>query len=192
MGPYLFLLEHLFCLFLPPQNPLDHISGYCRPWNMSFGDLELHGHFDHFFLRVNWSGSRTSATNNHIFYKALGRLHGPWCKQPLIGLYLKGQPKHCSCWLGVTYYGLNLKCPSKKISPRATWHGNIVNYGQPIVVCWDKLYWILNLVSPIPFVSLVNRLCSVTNTNWNLTLFFMPCKNNSGITCLQCWIIVTY
>ena len=51
---------------------------------MSFGDLKLHGHFDSFFyLGVNQSGPRTSSTTDHKFYRALGQLHGPWCKQPL-------------------------------------------------------------------------------------------------------------
>ena len=50
---------------------------------MPFGDLEIHGHSDIVFLGVNRSGLGTSSTGNHIFYRALGRLHGPWCKQPL-------------------------------------------------------------------------------------------------------------
>ena len=32
----------------PPQNPLDHINAWRRPSNMSFGDLELHGHSNYF------------------------------------------------------------------------------------------------------------------------------------------------
>ena len=42
-------------------------------------------HFDIFFfpLGVNQSGPGMSSTTNHIFCKALGWLHGPWCKQPL-------------------------------------------------------------------------------------------------------------
>ena len=35
---------------LSPQNTLDHVGGYCRSWDMSFGDLELHGHFGVFSL----------------------------------------------------------------------------------------------------------------------------------------------
>jgi hypothetical protein len=50
---------------------------------MSFGDLELHGHSDIFFFGVNRNDHGTSSTTNHKFYKTLGRLHGPWCKQPL-------------------------------------------------------------------------------------------------------------
>jgi hypothetical protein len=46
---------------LPLQNSLDHVSGWCRPWNMSFGDLELHGHFDILFLGVNQSGPRMTS-----------------------------------------------------------------------------------------------------------------------------------
>jgi len=34
--------------------------------------------------RVNWSGPKASATSNCKFYRTLGWLHGPWCKQPLM------------------------------------------------------------------------------------------------------------
>ena len=37
---------------LPLQNPLDHVNGQCRPWNMSFGNLELHDHYDFFISLV--------------------------------------------------------------------------------------------------------------------------------------------
>ena len=33
-----------------------------------------------FFRDINWSGPGTSSTTNHKFYRALGWLHGPWCK----------------------------------------------------------------------------------------------------------------
>ena len=56
---------------------------------MSFGDLELHGHSGFCFLGVNWSGPGTSSTTNHIFFRALGWLHGPRCKQPLSYNYWK-------------------------------------------------------------------------------------------------------
>jgi hypothetical protein len=36
-----------------------------------------------FFLAINRSGPKTSSTTNHIFYRTLGWLHGPWWKQPL-------------------------------------------------------------------------------------------------------------
>ena len=36
-----------------------------------------------FFLSVNQNDPGMSLTTNHKFYKALGQLHGPWCKQPL-------------------------------------------------------------------------------------------------------------
>ena len=49
---------------------------------MTFGHLELHDYFDIFFLGVNQSGLGTSSIANHKFYKALGQLHGPWCKHP--------------------------------------------------------------------------------------------------------------
>ena len=48
--------------------------------------LELHGHSEFWFcvLGVIQSDPRTSSTTNHIVYWAKGRLHGPWCKEPLI------------------------------------------------------------------------------------------------------------
>jgi hypothetical protein len=57
---------------------------------MSLGNLKLHGHSDHFFLGVNQSDHGMSSTSNYRFYKALKRLHGPWCKQPLKGI-VQGQ-----------------------------------------------------------------------------------------------------
>lgn len=39
---------------------------------MSFGDSELHGHFDKFFLGLNQSDPRMSAIANHIFLHCLG------------------------------------------------------------------------------------------------------------------------
>ena len=53
---------------------------------MPFGDLKLHGHSDIFLLAVNQSHPRTSSIANHRFYRALGRLHGLWCKQHVITL----------------------------------------------------------------------------------------------------------
>ena len=87
--------------------------GLCQ-WIMSADDVDLRiylwghqtpGSHWPFFLGVNWSGPGTSSTTNHKFYRALGRLHGPWCKQPLrnkkIGMFL--------CWLSVTQgLGINM------------------------------------------------------------------------------------
>ena len=49
MGPLPFSIKTHF-LPLPLQNPLDHVSVECRRKNMSFGDLEHHGHSDIFSL----------------------------------------------------------------------------------------------------------------------------------------------
>ena len=38
--------------------------------------------FWYFFLGVNWSDPETYKKNNHTFYKTLGLLHDPCCKQP--------------------------------------------------------------------------------------------------------------
>ena len=46
--PCLFLSYHIFAV--PPLNMLDHINALYRPKNMSFRDLEFHGHFDIFSL----------------------------------------------------------------------------------------------------------------------------------------------
>jgi hypothetical protein len=35
---------------LSPQNPLDHLSAFIRPYKLHFGDLDLHGPSAHFFL----------------------------------------------------------------------------------------------------------------------------------------------
>ena len=39
-----------------------------------------------FPISVNQNGPDTSSTTNHRFYRALGRIHGPWCKQTLTQL----------------------------------------------------------------------------------------------------------
>ena len=57
------------------------------------GNLNLMDHSDIFFFRgINWSGYGTTSTANHRFYKALGRLHGPWCKQPPKLRFVNGTP----------------------------------------------------------------------------------------------------
>ena len=50
---------------------------------MSFGNLELHGHSYIFFLGVHRNDPGTNSTDNHKFYKTLGRLHDPWRRKPL-------------------------------------------------------------------------------------------------------------
>ena len=81
--PVFFLPNHLSCLSHCKTRSTMSLKTR-RPWSMSFEDLELHGHSDILYLRVNRNGPGTSSTTNHIFYRALGRLHGPWCKQPLL------------------------------------------------------------------------------------------------------------
>ena len=94
MGPCLFLLEHLFCLSLRKTHYTMSVDN--TSLNMFFGDLELHGRFDHFFLGVNRNGLGTSFTANHRCYKALGRLHGPWCEESLRCVWRK---KNIKLWL---------------------------------------------------------------------------------------------
>jgi hypothetical protein len=63
---------------------------------MSFGDLNLHGHSNILlkpWCKPEWSqdelnnrSTLLSSTTNQRSYMTLGRLHGPWCKQPLISV----------------------------------------------------------------------------------------------------------
>ena len=76
-----FLLEHLFC----------HSHRKTR-WTMWVDNVDLEIYLlgtsnsmvtlTFFSLGVNQSGLGTRSTTNHKFYRALGRFHGPWCKQP--------------------------------------------------------------------------------------------------------------
>ena len=61
---------------------------------MSFGDLELCGHFDIISLGVNRNGLGTSSIVNYKFNRALGQLHDPWCKQPLRSRMLAHERGH--------------------------------------------------------------------------------------------------
>jgi len=76
MGPCHFLPEHLFYLShrkICWTMSVDIVGlknvfwGFRTPWSLS-----------HVFLGVNQHGPMTNSTTNHIFYKAMGRLHGPW------------------------------------------------------------------------------------------------------------------
>ena len=89
MGPCLFLIEHFFCLF-----------HHKTRWTMLVDNVGLKicmlGTLDSvvtltFFVGVNRSDPRRSSTTNHKFFRAMGQLHGPWCKQPLRGHEIKGQ-----------------------------------------------------------------------------------------------------
>ena len=79
-----------------------------------------------FFLSVNWSDPRTSSTTNHILYRALGRLHGPWCKQPLelcLTIFIK---PHSNCW----WAWVETECCSEHawLIRGQWWHFLICNY----------------------------------------------------------------
>ena len=80
---------------------------------MSFGVLELLVTLTFFFIGLNRSGPWTSSTANHIFYRALGQLHDPWCKQPL--KHTKRSP-----WRSI--HALNVKSPHtlSSTSPEST------------------------------------------------------------------------
>ena len=82
--PLTFLPKHLFCL------------SHCKTcWTMVVDNVDLKicllatsnsmVILILFFIGVNLSGPETSSTSNHRFYRTLGQLHGPWCKQPLTG-----------------------------------------------------------------------------------------------------------
>ena len=86
---------------LPPQNPLDYVNWIMlalkyviwrprTPWSLS-----------HFSLDVNRSGPEANSTANHRFYRAMGRLHGPWCQRPLVGRkWSSTQPQPSCCSQG--------------------------------------------------------------------------------------------
>jgi hypothetical protein len=71
-----FLPEHLFCLSRCKTN-----------WTMSVDNLGLeicplgtsNSMVNSYIFFFPWR----SLTSNRNFYRALKRLHGPWCKQPL-------------------------------------------------------------------------------------------------------------
>jgi hypothetical protein len=50
--------------------------------------LELHGHCDIFFFGINRSGPGTSSIANYKCDMALGQLHGPWCKHPMMTMMM--------------------------------------------------------------------------------------------------------
>ena len=65
---------------------------------MSFENLNLHYHFDIFFLGVDRSDPVTNSTANHLSYNDSGRLHSPWCKPTLSIAY---ESIHLSCLLHI-------------------------------------------------------------------------------------------
>ena len=78
----------------------------------------------HFILLgVNSNDLRTSSTTNHIFYRALGWLHCPWCKQPWRG-YCHQNSFNClpplefrawvliGCFISTIYWDLSSLCTS--------------------------------------------------------------------------------
>ena len=97
MDPCTFLLEHLF-----------YLSHRKTRWTMSINNVGLKicllrtsnsmVTLTFFSLGVNQSGPRTSSTTNHKFYNTLGRLHGPWCKQPLSIMLVKVAPSSINVW----------------------------------------------------------------------------------------------
>jgi hypothetical protein len=78
-APSFILLEHIFCL-----------SHHKTRWTMLEDNVGLKicllGTSNFmvtltFFPWCKLKWSRMSSTTHHLFHKALGRLHGPWCKQ---------------------------------------------------------------------------------------------------------------
>ena len=70
MGPCLSSTRAHFSLPLPPQNLVDRLNIFFLETSNSM--------FTGLFSRCKLKWSRTSSTSNHRFYRALGRLHGPW------------------------------------------------------------------------------------------------------------------
>ena len=101
-GPlFFFLLEHLFCL------------SHCKTrWTMSVNNVGLKIRLlqtpysmvilTFSSLGVNRTNHVTSSTANHRLYRAWGRLHGPWCKQPLSRKVYTNRSNQCVLLWGVT------------------------------------------------------------------------------------------
>ena len=80
MGPYFFLQTIYFASLT--AKPVRSMSGDYVGLKLCFLGTSTYIVIMTFFLVVNRSGLGTSSTSNQRSSKALGRLHGPWCKQP--------------------------------------------------------------------------------------------------------------
>ena len=116
---------------------------------MSSWDLNLHGHFDIYFPWCKSRSSRdefnnqstllhglqTSSTTNQHSYMALGWLHCPWCKQPLMVPHILSFLVPNS-WLQAWPYDTlqTITCPfslmCKQLDPLCG-----------ICPCWEYLHW---------------------------------------------------
>ena len=81
MGPCPFLPDHLFST--PTAKPIGPYQWIMWALKYVFWGPQTLWSLWHYFLGVNWSGPKASSKTNQRFYRALGQLHGPWCKQPL-------------------------------------------------------------------------------------------------------------
>ena len=84
LGPCLFPLQYLFCL--SHRKPVGLCQWIMKAKYVFWGPQTPWSLWD-YFLGVNRSGPRTTSTTNHKFYKSVGRLHDPWCKQLLSGCH---------------------------------------------------------------------------------------------------------
>ena len=80
---------------LPPQNPVDNVGLIVCLLGASNSMVIL------IIIGVNRSDIGTNSIANRIFYKALERLHGSWCKQPLMKtmLSIPTPSSYMSSWL---------------------------------------------------------------------------------------------
>ena len=81
MGPCFFLLQHSFAS--PITKPrwtmsMDKVGLKICPLGTSNAMVTLP-----LFPWCKPKWSQDNSTSNHKFYRALGQLHGPWCKQPI-------------------------------------------------------------------------------------------------------------
>ena len=137
-----------------------------------------------------------SPTTNYIFYWALGRLHGPWCKQPLglVNLICKG----CGVCSYMNTWQL-IQTPNH-------YESNMLKRGSKLkVTCenGDKIYvichciYILNINSNLPIIHStymyvpIRIMHMIVWFNWHMftfdTLEKFFWKNNLAPQCITFW-----
>ena len=100
---FYFLKEHLFCLShceIRLTMSMDEVGLQNLWW-----DLELHDHFDIFFHWCVPKWCRDEFNNQSQILQGMGRLHGPWCKQPFSMRWLV-YPNHVHSHLSHTFWRL--------------------------------------------------------------------------------------
>ena len=142
MGPSLLLPDHHFCL-----------SHRKIHWIMSVDNVSLELcllrtlnsmiTLTIFFLGVNRCGPGTRSTTNHKFYKALGQLHGPWCK-----------PARSVVDRGLEWY----RCPLfKNTTPSFTHYGFMNTWSRTTKSIHLWRYWVSFITRMLHLHAMIGR-----------------------------------